>query len=292
MTIPTACGKGMWSAAGATVCTDCPVGKYCERPDTTETEKNNNSCANGYRCPLNTRERPFNDHDDQFGLSAAFAAGGIGTKDGYSCPKGKYCSVGVENDCAAGTYNANYGGTSSSSCLATPKGFYTDTAGSSDFITNKCPAGHYCIAGTSNKQALVCKAGTFRRTLGGTHQDDCGACPSGFWCPEQSAEPMECPQGYYCPESSEFPLPCPIGTFGAGKKLTAVGDCTTCYGGRFCSQYGLIEPDGNCDPGFYCVDKSMTPVPKTLHVGSVGNVCEAGGFCPTTTKYPLPCPPG
>ncbi len=74
--------------------------------------------------------------------------------------------------------------------------------------------------------------------------------------------------------------------------MTDVSDCTTCYGGRFCSQYGLVEPDGECDPGFYCVDKSMTPVPKTLHVGSVGNVCEAGGYCPIATKYPLPCRPG
>lgn len=103
---------------------------------------------------------------------------------------------------------------------------------------------------------------------------------------------MACPRGYYCPMGQEFPLPCPIGTFGAGEKLTAVGDCTSCYGGRFCSQYGLIEPDGECDPAFYCVDKSMTPVPKTVHVGEVGNVCEKGGFCPLATKYPLPCTPG
>ena len=105
-------------------------------------------------------------------------------------------------------------------------------------------------------------------------------------------EPMSCPKGYYCPTDSEFPNPCPIGTFGSAERLTDVTECTTCYGGRFCSQYGLIEPDGVCDPKFYCVDKSMTPVPKTLFVGEVGNVCEAGGFCPTTTKYPLPCEPG
>ena len=105
-------------------------------------------------------------------------------------------------------------------------------------------------------------------------------------------EPKSCPRGYYCPVSSEFPLPCPIGTFGAGERLTDVTDCTTCYGGRFCSQYGLTEPDGVCDAGFYCVDKSMTPVPKTLHVGGIGNVCEAGGYCPESTKYPLACQPG
>lgn len=105
-------------------------------------------------------------------------------------------------------------------------------------------------------------------------------------------EPLSCPRGYYCPVGQEFPLPCPVGTFGAGERLTDVEDCTTCYGGRFCSQYGLIEPDGVCDPGYYCVDKSMTPTPKTLWVREVGNVCEAGGYCPESTKYPLPCRPG
>ena len=143
-----------------------------------------------------------------------------------------------------------------------------------------------------NDPALICAKGTFRRTEKATQASDCGNCPSGYYCPEQSMEPLSCPRGYYCPEGQEFPLPCPVGTFGAGERLTDVTDCTTCYGGRFCSQYGLIEPDGVCDPGFYCVDKSMTPTPKTLWVRGVGNECEAGGYCPESTKFPLPCRPG
>ena len=64
MTIPTPCGKGMYSAASAIICVDCPVGKFCERKDTSDTMKDANTCANGYQCPLKTPERPFNDHDD------------------------------------------------------------------------------------------------------------------------------------------------------------------------------------------------------------------------------------
>ena len=121
---------------------------------------------------------------------------------------------------------------------------------------------------------------------------DCGKCPSGYFCPQSTADPHICPRGYYCPENVEFPIPCPIGTFGAGEGIAAEEDCTKCYGGRYCSQYGLEEPDGLCDAAYYCVDESMTPVPTNLWVGAIGNTCEAGGYCPTGTKYPKPCLPG
>lgn len=65
MTVPTPCGRGKYSAAGeALQCTDCLVGHYCEREDTSDTMMTANTCAAGYQCPLNTEERPFNDHDD------------------------------------------------------------------------------------------------------------------------------------------------------------------------------------------------------------------------------------
>ena len=105
-------------------------------------------------------------------------------------------------------------------------------------------------------------------------------------------EPLICPKGYFCAVGVEIPKPCPIGTFGSSEGLTQKSDCTPCFGGRYCSQYGLIEPDGLCDSGYYCVDKSMTPVPTVLFVGSIGNRCEAGGYCPVASKYPAPCFPG
>jgi len=90
--VPTACGRGMWSAAGATVCTDCPVGSYCERVDTSEAMKTANTCESGYQCPLRTQERPFNDHDYQvFTIVSEY--------DKYSCPRGKYCTGGVAINC-------------------------------------------------------------------------------------------------------------------------------------------------------------------------------------------------
>lgn len=294
MTMPTPCGRGYYSADGSSdvTCPICEETKFCEREDTTYLAMMSNECTDGYLCPEGSPERPFNDHDDMYDIN-----------NKYSCPPGSYCAGGIETPCARGTYNPLYGRLSVTDCLATPAGFYTDVAGSSDFITNECPQGHWCAQGTKDPQLgttestdlslqNICPRGTFRKTTKGRESDDCGACPSGYYCPEQSMLPMSCPKGYYCPMDTEFPLPCPIGTFGSSERLTARSECQSCYGGRFCSQWGLIEPEGECDPGFYCVDKSMTAVPKTLHVGDIGNICEAGGYCPVATKYPLACLPG
>ena len=129
MTEPTPCGKGKYSADGeATACSDCEEGYYCEREDTSQTMMNANSCSAGYECPVGTEERPFYDHEDQWG---------IGNK--YSCPLGHYCTAGVATPCPTGTYNPLYGAQSDADCFETPAGYYTDQEGSYDFINNRCP---------------------------------------------------------------------------------------------------------------------------------------------------------
>ena len=128
MTVPTPCGKGFYSAAGssAATCTQCELGYYCEREDTTDTTKT--LCGDGYECPVETTERPFYDHEDQWD---------IGNK--YSCPLGNYCTGGVAIECDAGKYNPLYGAATEDGCLMTPAGFYTKDAGTTDFITYECP---------------------------------------------------------------------------------------------------------------------------------------------------------
>ena len=86
MTVPTPCTKGFYSADGssAATCAQCTLGNYCEREDTSEDMMNANTCLAGYECPIETPERPFYDHEDQWGIS-----------DKYSCPLGNYCTGGV-----------------------------------------------------------------------------------------------------------------------------------------------------------------------------------------------------
>ena len=155
MTVPTPCGKGFYSADGeATACSTCDLGHYCERDDTSDTMMTANTCGAGYQCVAGTSERPFADHEDQWGIS-----------DKYSCPPGNWCENGVATACLKGTYNSLYGADAIEDCLVTPTGFYTDVDGSDDFITQQCGQGHYCPAGTSDFTTEICPKGTFRRTL-------------------------------------------------------------------------------------------------------------------------------
>ena len=64
-------------------------------------------------------------------------------------------------------------------------------------------------------------------------------------------------------------------------------------GGHFCGTPGSSEPDGECDPGYYCeygVD-TQRPTDSSSHTG-VGGECTAGSYCPRGTTTPLPCTPG
>ena len=271
---PVACGKGFYSAAAAQLCEDCPEGYYCDLDATSDTDKDARACGDGFLCGLNTAEQPYH-------ISA------------YSCLPGYYCTGNVQTMCAGGTYQPLYGAGQADDCLDVPNGHYTvDGVPPIEYYEYKCLPGFYCTSPATSEKSAFCAEKTFRFYEMGKTQDDCGKCPSGYYCPQQTAQPHICPRGYYCPENIEIPIPCPIGTFGAGEGIAAEEDCTKCYGGRYCSQYGLAEPDGLCDAAYYCVDQSMTPVPTTLWVGEIGNLCEAGGYCPTGTKYPKPCLPG
>lgn len=124
MVIPEPCGAGYYSADGETGdCTQCDVGHFCERPDTSDTMMTANECSAGYQCALGTNERPFNDHDDQWGIT-----------DMYSCPLGNWCENGVSTQCLAGTYNPLYGANEIADCFPTPAGYYTDSDGMSDYV--------------------------------------------------------------------------------------------------------------------------------------------------------------
>jgi hypothetical protein len=49
MTVPTLCGAGYYSSEGEAVdCTECDIGNYCERPDTSTAMMTANTCAAGY----------------------------------------------------------------------------------------------------------------------------------------------------------------------------------------------------------------------------------------------------
>lgn len=278
------------------MCLRCPDGHFCERIGTTDTEATANVCDLGFTCRIKNAAGVHITTTDPVTLAVTYY--GIDFRpyhiSKYSCPPGYTCDSKVATPCPAGTYQPYWGGNGGTiACLPVPKGYYTNTAGSATYLTQPCARGHYCPAGVTTGVANACPAKTFRYYESGEQLSDCGACPSGYFCPAGTADPFVCPNGYYCPKGTEVPLVCPIGTFGPGEGIALETDCAPCYGGRYCSQYGLIKPEGLCDEAFYCIDKSPTPSPLFFKVGrEVGNECEAGGYCTTGSKYPWPCFPG
>jgi hypothetical protein len=135
----------------------------------------------------------------------------------------------------------------------------------------------------------LCPAGYYRSLLGAGRVEDCAICPTGHYCPDQTMDPFICPIGYFCTIGIQFAVPCPIGSFGASQGLREETECTKCFAGRYCSQKGLHEPDGLCDPGFYCIEGAFTASPID---GVTGKVCPQGHYCPMGSKYPKNCPAG
>ena len=288
VTEPTVCGKGMYSAAGAMdagspICEKCPTGHYCAyeatAPFATGGSTDALACGAGFICDI---------------------AGLVGVPEvpyhpTYSCPAGYYCLAGatVGTACATGTYNPSSGKEDPSSCLAVPAGYYADVEATTSIATNECPAGYYCLASAATSTANPCAAGTYRSLVGGQSPADCAACPTGYYCGENTVTPIECPQGYYCVINTIDPVKCPEGYYGADSRLRALVDCTICPQGRYCSQAGLSEPDGLCDAGYTCGSGSTTPAPPLRrNLAGVSGVCPAGGYCEQGSKYSTRCPPG
>ncbi|CAG8846354.1 15705_t:CDS:2, partial [Racocetra persica] len=63
-----------------------------------------------------------------------------------------------------------------------------------------CPAGYFCL-------------GPNITINGSTTQGNAVKCPPGFFCPENSAQPIYCCEGYYCTEDAKGISLCPEGHF-------------------------------------------------------------------------------
>ncbi len=80
-----------------------------------------------------------------------------------------------------------------------------------------------------------------------------GPCDPGYYCPEGSRRIDQelCPMGYYCPLATHYPEQCMNGTFSNTTGLSAQSQCRLCTSGFYCNGYGLVDPNGPCDPGQY-----------------------------------------
>lgn len=183
--------------------------------------------------------------------------------------------------------------------------------------------GYYCPVGSS--QPLSCSLGQYC----GTNElsSPTGNCSTGYFCNGTASvpNPRECDMGYYCPEGTTVQIPCSPGTFSSksfdihGLKNLSLykkrdveflqsviifaffyqssdrtgntndSFCMLCTAGKYCQDYGLALPNGDCYAGYYCPEGQDVPQP-TNYACSPGHFCEVGSWnetgCPSGMYQP------
>ena len=254
---PVDCPDGEWSISGSASCNQCPPGYACKSGVKTV-------CTSGYYCPA-------------------------GTSDPTQCEEGYYCPTGTANHipCPPGTHSA----ATAATCSSSTAGHYTKQGQSTSTMNlNKCKGGFYCELESKGSIHKPCPPGTF------SDEDfnilnSCAACTAGYYCMEgtQTSTRIICPTGHYCPEGSAIPTKCPVGSHRSTTGGTELNSCDPCPAGSICTQMGLTDPDGTCDPGYYCKLGATDSQPRD---DSIGGYCTEGAYCPRGTAAPINCQSG
>ena len=186
----------------------------------------------------------------------------------------------------------------------------------------KCPAGHYCPAGSGSE---VCVSGTSKSKTGQNCKYQCIDGPNcrvtndpnstRCYCPSASPGPTYVSPGYYATGEGDDHYPvetrdsqqrCPASKFclgGGCGDTTCDGNVQDCPAGRYGSNQGLSSSscDGPCSAGFFCPAGSRWPTEKIC--GTIINYCPAGSgaakvaqpgyytYCPASSPQGPKCAP-
>ncbi|VFV21172.1 Hypothetical predicted protein [Lynx pardinus] len=224
------CPAGSFCPEGSSEPMPCPPGSFC--------------ATSGYYCDS--------------------SAGPIKDFRLYPCPQGYYCPLGTamatHHRCPVGTYGPRRGLRSIAECQLCPAGKFCALAGLAA-PTGDCAAGHWCKGGATSKDPTDGARGLL--------------CPAGHYCLEGTSPPLSllqwwqglrpqlCPRGFYCPEGTGLDWqPCPPGTYGPVQGLSSLPECQACDRGRFCPSANATEAGGQCWEGFFCSRGSTRPNPE------------------------------
>ncbi len=328
---PTMCPPGTYNPNTASTtsaaCVQCTSTKAC--PKYGNIKDNGVPCPPGYYCPAGTTyptQYPcaagtYSDSYDAPDSSTCLTcpAGWVClqgtnmyTNPMTKCPQGYFCPSGTttatQNPCTAGTYQPNYGATSSADCMykcpsgsycpagsAAPAGVCADgyycPEGSSVATQNPCPAGtystgtglqssaecvicpagYYCAAGSTAAGVKACLAGTYNPSTGKSVVGDCLACTAGYYCPTVATTAMiACGYGMYSDVSATACTTCPL-TYYCTTTTTTAAQITA----------GTVA----CDPGYICPAGVAEYPSESL-------LCPVGYYCGLRTVDATPCPPG
>lgn len=175
---------------------------------------------------------------------------------GFKCPAGASAQIACDGKDKPSDYQDQEG---QSVCKTCPAGYWC-----SDSLRTRCRPGdeqesYYCPSTTREK--VKCDAGYFTIKEAPTVKEDCLACPPGSFCPAKNVdgkvyEKIElCLAGSFCPGANAMPITCPIGFYCPYGSNIPV----PCTSGMYCDTTGLIEPAGECDPGYFC---TYTTIPN------------------------------
>ena len=314
---PSKCGTGKFyagvRATAGTDCEDCPKGYFCRegrflpeacppgtyRSTTGATQETDcTECTAGSVCPL---------------------PGKIEVQ--LPCKPGHYCEAGTAfpTACPGGTIDdaTNFDDVNDCSTPC-PAGYACPTGASySNRPIIPCKPGHYCEAGTAAGGETACPQHTYSDKKYLKASGECTPCPSGYYCPVGSTQPIICSEGKYCVLGSGESN-CPAGTYMPYRGATHEGECIECPLGHKCTAGSVLpEPCGSskyadekglsdckdCIAGYYCPsDSNIDPIPcgKGYFSGASASGCtdcDAGKYCPLeatseATKESNTCPAG
>lgn len=151
-----------------------------------------------------------------------------------------------------------------------------------------CPPGMFCLQKTGSNSTssflppYQCSPGTYCELAASSPQGT-GLCPSGYYCPAGTSEPLQTQPGYRTELSGNVnPAPCMPGYF-SNQAVTSV--CLPCPSGFECTNSGTVWPS-ICPAGTYRSNGDMsrcTSCPVRAWSYEKGL---------TSVQYCLPCPAG
>ncbi|CAB1443712.1 unnamed protein product [Pleuronectes platessa] len=284
------CPTGHYCPPGSSVARPCPPGSYSDQTGG-DAVQHCRPCEAGWFCGRAGLSEPQGLCDPgHYCTSGASTASPVAVASGGMCPAGYVCPRGTkdpqQHPCPAGTWSNSLGSLNLSSCGPCPPRLYCNSTGLSQptgicdaggLTGDICPVGYYCSMGSASP--VLCPDGTHSNTTG-TY------CLSGEGV-------HRCPAGHYCLGGGvEGILPCPPGTYSPHFGLRHVEQCLICPAGFYCEDWGLFEPTGSCQAGYYCLAGVNFQIPDGNFSTGIGGACPKGRYCPEGTSVPLPCPPG
>lgn len=158
------CTTGYYSPnTGASSCTICPAGTYCDAPGMSST----NTCRAGRYCPAGSVVESYcgyGTYNTNTGSTSSSACTACDAT--YYCDEESQTELKTQKLCAAGYL-----------CVGGAKHAYPPAITTTTTYNRKCPPGYYCSVGAAS--ATACTTGYFQNSYGST---SCKTCPPGYYC--------------------------------------------------------------------------------------------------------------